>query len=154
MATPHEAVEGLVLAHRVCWDVVPLYSVTTTPGRKRLVQVGFEVVLAGGFDPSTPTPLPGSPAVDGLFRNLREIATAALPPDDIEIDHEIEHFDHSIAEPKKRRRQEVQLKIAITHHVGFQRPVDSHEVEYLRLLEARLRQLGACKGDWDAPHEA
>jgi hypothetical protein len=131
---------------------MPLYSVAASTGRKR-VQIGFEVVLAGAFGSHEETPLPGSAAVDDLFRDLRRIAAAVLPEDDGEIDHDIELFDHGLAEPARRHRVEVQLKIAITNHEGFQRSVDIHEVECIRTMEARLRKLGAHKGKWGGPQE-
>ena len=40
------------------------------------------------------------------------------------------------------------LKLAITHVAGFHVPVDEQEAAVLGTLQARLKELGACKGAW------
>jgi len=66
----------LVVRHKVCWEVVPIWHV---PLGGRKVKIGFEVELFGTHDHPKHSPAPGCEECHTIFSDVRRIATAVLP---------------------------------------------------------------------------
>lgn len=139
----------LVVHHKVCWEVAPIWHVT--PGGRR-VKIGFEVDLFGTHDHPKQPPSPGCEECHRVFSDLRRIASAVLPPSDRPSGYIIRPYDASIALSSRRHmRKDVVLTIEIVHRDQFDRDLDECETRCLHDIESALQALGACSGDWSSP---
>ena len=140
----------LVRNFRVCWEVWPEHMVVA--GQKR--QVGFTLELNGTHAPDMEHPEPSCHHCRRVFLALGSIARHILPKDRRPSMYEIQPYDQAIHyTPLRHNRNDVVLAIKILHREGLERPVDACEVHCLQEMEARLGELGACKGRWKPPSE-
>jgi hypothetical protein len=152
LADDAAVLKQLVVRHKVCWEVVPIWHVPPGGGQ---VKIGFEVDLYGTHDHPEQPPLPGCHECHAVFSDLRRIATAVLPPSDRPSRYDIEPYDASIAfSPRRHMRKDVVLAIEIVHRDHFDRDIDDCETHCLRDIESALRALGACPGAWSPPRPA
>lgn len=136
----------LVVRHKVCWEVVPIWHVPLGGGK---VKIGFEVDLFGTHDHPKQSPLPGCQECHTVFSDLRRIANAVLPPSDRPSRSVIEPYEASIVlSPRRDMRKDVVLAIELVHRDRFDRDVDECETRCLRDIESALRALGVCPGIW------
>ena len=142
----------LVVRHKVCWEVVPIWNVPRGGGQ---VKIGFEVDLFGTHDHPKEPPLPGCEECHTVFSDLRRIASAVLPPSDRPSRYAIGPYEASIAlSPHRHMRKDVVLAIEIVHRDRFDRDIDDCETRCLHDIETALRALGACSGVWSPPRPA
>jgi hypothetical protein len=140
----------LVQRYRVCWDVRNEYIV----GLNHLwEQVGFSLELIGTHPAGIEHPEPGCIHCRNIYDALAQIASWITPKEVRPSFYEIEPFDNAIRyEPAHKRRPDVILKIKVLHREGFA-PVDACEVQCLREMEVRLREIGAHEGAWASRSE-
>lgn len=136
----------LVMQHKVCWDVWPEYHIKQD---KKKVQIGFELELIGTHYQPEQSPLPGCPECVKVYNDLKRIAQWIMPKEKRDSRYEIRIFDSSIHyAPQRKFRKEIALTIKILHREGFDRPTDACEVECLKEMEKKLKELGAQKVNW------
>lgn len=135
----------LVERFRVCWQVWPEYIFV---GREKR-QIGFMLELCGTHEPGVDHPAPGCPHCQRVFVALQAIADGILPHERRASKYEIEPYRQAISYSRARgNRSDVTLTIRILHREGFEGPVDECEVRCLKEMKQRLKELGACEGQW------
>ncbi len=136
----------LVMQHKVCWEIWPEYHIDRDGKR---VQIGFESELIGTHYHPEQTPLPGCPECVKVYNDLKRIAKWIMPEEKRDSRYEIRIFDSSIHyAPQRKFRKDIALTIKILHRERFDRPTDACEVECLKEMEKKLKELGAQKVDW------
>jgi len=136
----------LVIQHKVCWEVLPHFLIDKYDNR---IQVGFEIDLLGThYHPKQP-PTPGCPECLKVYKDLKQIAKWIMPKEKRDSHYDIGIFDSSIQwSPLRKLRDDITLTLNVLHRKGFDRPVDACEVECLKEMELKLKELGAKKGHW------
>jgi len=136
----------LVMQHKVCWEVWPEFHINRD-GKK--VQIGFELDLIGThYHPEHP-PLPGCAECGKVYNDLKQIAGWIMPKEERDSRYQIAIFDASIHySPRRKSRKDISLTIKILHREGFHQPVDHCEVECLKEMEKKLKELGTQKEQW------
>ncbi len=144
---PTAWLQELVRRHQVCWEVWP--EETMVDGRRR--QIGFELELSGTHPPEVNNASPGCDHCRNVFSALLDVAEYILPSrSDRPSEYIIGGYEPSVRySPKRGFRPDVSLTIKIVHRQGFG-PVDDCEQRCLKVMEDRLRTLGACPGVWQA----
>lgn len=148
VAAPDElaALKDLVVRHKVCWEVVPIWHIPH-PGER--MKIGVEVDLYGTHDHPKRPPIAGCEECHIVVDDLRRIANAVMPPSDRASRYVIEPYDVSISfSPRRRMRKDVTVAIDIVHRGPFDRNIDECEVHCLHDIESALRAFGACPGSW------
>jgi hypothetical protein len=114
------------------------------PGEEAVrIKNGFDLELYGTHDHGHSSLTPGCERCVATYGDLRQIAEWILPKEERPSVSEIESFDHSLhGERSAKPRFEVELKIAIRHRHGWDRPVDECEKRCLGEMEAKLREIG------------
>ena len=148
-ASEVNTLKDLVVRHKVCWEVVPIWHI---PRPNERVKIGFEVDLLGTHDHPKQPPIAGCDECHIVVDDLRRIANAVMPPSDRASRYEIEPYDVSISfSPRRHMRKDVTVAIDIVHRDHFDRDIDECEVHCLHDIESALRALGACPGSWSEP---
>ena len=133
---------------KVCWKVWP--ECIYVGDQKR--QVGYQLELAGTHEAEVAHPRPGCEQCQSVYNALRQIAEYIIPREERPSTYEIGPFDRSIHYwPLHSNRPDVLLTIKILHRRGSDQPVDECEDRCLEEMEARLRELGACRLRWTDP---
>lgn len=147
-----EKLRKLVMHHKVCWEVWPEYHINQD-GRK--VQIGFELDIIGTHYHPEQLPQPGCAECVKVYNDLKQIAQAVIPKEERDSRYEITIFDASIQyAPKRKLRKDITLTIKVLHREGFDQPLDGCEVECLKEMEGKLKELGAQKEHWKEPFGA
>ena len=142
----YDKIEELVGQHKVCWEVVPEYHMNQKGER---VQIGFELDLIGTHYHPEQSPIPGCKECVNVYEDLKQIAQCIMPKEERDSVYEIRSFDVSIHQaPLRKFRKDITLAIKILHREGFDRPKDACEVECLKEMEKKLKDLGAHQGYW------
>jgi len=129
----------------VCWEVFAERVAEADKPRA----IGFELELSGIHTPADRKPLPGCDLCKEVFEDLKRVAVWILPQEHRASVYEIAPYEAAIRSSSRRqRRQEVSLSIRILHGHHYGDPVDRCEQRCLREMEERLKQLGACPGEW------
>jgi hypothetical protein len=145
----------LAQEHKAVYEVHPAVSVASGQS----VQVGFDIELYGTHGAAVleghePAPSPGCERCVRVWHDLRDVASAVLPPDDRASRYEIVSFDHSLHYDRKRKprptidRPDVKLLIELRHRDVYNRPVDPCESLCLDEIKAALRSLGVQEQTW------
>ena len=133
---------------KVCWKVWPEYIFVGDQKR----QVGYELELAGTHEAEVAHPEPGSEHCQHVYDALRQIAEYIIPREGRPSAYEIGPFDRSIRYwPLHSNRPDVMLTIRLVHRHGYEQPLNECEDRCLKEMEARLRDLGACRLQWREP---
>ena len=141
-----ERLRQLVETHEVCWEVQPLDS---KPVKGDMLQVGYALTLSGIFNDPQRTELPLRDKLDLVLESLRKIAADLQATVRDEKDIKVTAFDPDLQmSPVRESRIEAGLKLAVTHVAAFHTPADAEEAAVVKTLQARLHELGACKGAW------
>ena len=116
--------------------------------------VGYELVLSGIHAQGSHPPQPGCDLCRDVYDDLKKIAEGILPEEHRASFYEIEPYRPVIRATRKRKlRGEVSLSIKILHRDHYEDPIDKCETRCLVEMEDRLKQIGACEGEWK-PNEA
>jgi len=84
-----------------------------------------------------------------VYEDLKQIAQWIMPKEERDSVYEIRAFDVSIHQaPLRKFRKDITLAMKILHREGFDRPKDVCEVECLKDMEKKLKDLGAHQGYW------
>jgi len=111
--------------------------------------VGYELVLSGLHARGSHPPRPGCHLCKDVYKDLRRIAQWILPNEHRPSFYEIEPHRPAIRATRKRKlREEVTLSIRILHRDHYQDPIDDCEARCLVEMEGRLKQIRACRGEW------
>lgn len=141
-----DKIKVLVGQHKVCWEVWPEYHINQK-GEK--VQIGFELDLVGTHYHPVQSPTPGCKECVKVYEDLNQIAHWIMPKEERDSVYGIRPFDVSIHQaPVRKFRKDITLAIKILHREGFDRPKDACEVECLKEMEKKLKDLGAHQGYW------
>ncbi len=136
----------LVKKHRVCWEVWPLFYLDNN-GNK--VQIGFDLEIFGTHCDEHETAEPGSQESAEILQDLKEVAESSIPQEKHYCRSEVQVFDNLIQfSPQRKFRDDFTVGIKITHRSGYDRPVDTCEIECLKEIEEKLTELGVQKGHW------
>jgi hypothetical protein len=143
-----DALRRLVDARQICFDVFP-ERVGFPDGARA---VGYELALSGIHAASDHPPLPGCDLCREVYDDLKRIAEWILPQEHRPSVCEIDPYQPVIrASTRRRLRSEVNLSIRIHHRQHFDAPIDTCETRCLREMRERLKQIGACEGEWLPP---
>jgi hypothetical protein len=141
-----DKIKEMVLQHKVCWEVGPEYHINKKSER---IQIGFELDLIGTHYHPIKTPLPGCDECVKVYEDLKRIAQWIMPKEERDSRYEIRIFDSSIKyAPKRKLRKDITLTIKILHREGFDRPLDACEVECVKEMQKKLKELGVPEGYW------
>lgn len=136
----------LVMHHKVCWEVWPEYYINKDGSK---LQIGFELELIGTHYHPEQSPLPGCEECVKVFNDLKQVADYITHKEEHLSRYELRIFVPSINySPRRNLRKDVTLTIKILHRDGFDRPVDGCEVECLKEMEGKLKDLGAQREHW------
>jgi hypothetical protein len=136
----------LVNKHRVCWEVWPLFYLGKD-GVK--VQIGFDLEVIGTHTDDEQTLEPGSQESAEILHDLKKVAEFIVPQEEQLCRSEIQVYDNLIQfSPLRKFRDDFTVGIKITHRTGYDRPVDKCEIDCLKQIEDRLKEVGAQKGHW------
>lgn len=136
----------LVMQHKVCWEDWPEYHIDQDGKR---VQIGFELELIGTHYHPEQSPVPGCAECVKVYEDLKQITQWIIPKEERDSRYKIELFDASIYySPQRKFRKDITISIKILHREGFDRPIDACEVECLKEMEKKLKELGAQKINW------
>lgn len=139
------ALRDFIRQHQVCWSSRPL----AVRHRQEPIQVGYELELKAVHCANHPPIHPGCQECSNLYRGLKRLADAVLPPPGRPTGYEIGPVDFAWHyNPFRGSKPEVVLKIRISHREGFFAPIDDCEKRCLTEMTQALRQLGACSGRW------
>ena len=134
----------LVLKHKVCWDVWPVYYIDKNRGK---VQIGFELDLVGIVSDLGKSP--ESAKSDKVLRDINNVAEWITSEEKQHCRSDINSFDNfKQYSPLRSFREDYKVGIKILHRVSIGRPVDNCEIECLADIEEKLKKLGAQKGHW------
>jgi hypothetical protein len=95
-------------------------------GDERPRPVGYVIEISATHDDPHVAPVAGCPACAAPLATLEEI----------------------VAYRRRGNRPEVRATILVEHGEGFDRPIDACEQRCLDEIVSRLKQLGACEGQW------
>ena len=138
--------KNLVNKHRVCWEVWPLFYLDKN-GVK--FQIGFDLEIFGTHSNEQQTLEPGSQESAEILEDLKKVAESIIPQEKQYCRSEIQVFDDLIQfSPLRKFRDDFTVGIKITHRSGYDRPVDACEIECLKQIEEKLKELGAQMGHW------
>lgn len=138
--------KNLVNKHRVCWEVWPLFYLVDN-GQK--VQIGFDLEIIGTHSDDQQTLERGSHESAEILQDLKKVAEFIVPQEKQLCRSEIQVYDNLIQfSPLRKFRDDFTVGIKITHRSGYDRPVDACEIDCLKQIEDRLKELGAQKGRW------
>ncbi len=136
----------LVMQHKVVW----LEYHIDRDGKK--VQIGFELELIGTHYHPEQSPVPGCAECVEVYEDIQQLAQWAIPQEERDSRYKTGIFDTSIHHsPRRKFRKDITLAIKILHCEGFDRPADAGEVECLKEMEKKLKELGAQKINWREP---
>ena len=136
----------LVRKHRVCWEVWPLFYLGKDGDK---VQIGFDLEVIGTHSDDQQTLEPGSQESAEILQDLKKVAEFIVPQEKQYCRSEIQVFENLIQfSPLRKFRDDFTVGIKITHRSGYDRPVDTCEIECLKQIEEKLKKLGAQKGHW------
>jgi len=97
---------------------------------------------------------PAAICAEKVYDDLKKIAEGIRPEEHRASFYEIEPYRPVIRATRKRKlRGEVSLSIKILHRDHYEEPIDKCETRCLVEMEDRLKQIGACEGEWK-PNEA
>lgn len=145
-----EELAALARRHRVCYEVWPEYIMVR--GERR--QIGFTLELSGTLESDGDYPYPQWVGCQRAFAALHRIAEAILPQEKRPSLYDIGPYDQALHYSRLRgNRPDVTVPIRILHRHGFERPVDACEIRCLEEMQQRLRELGACEGQWTSGKE-
>jgi len=128
----------LVTDHQVVYEV-------------RRLAMGFDIEFYGthAHRNEHPNIRPGCEHCEELWERLREIAEAALPPDDRASVYRAEGFRPGLTyAPKRHPRADVELVLEIRHRHDYNAVVDACEQRCRDEIVAGLRSLGLREGTW------
>lgn len=141
-----EELRNLIRRHRVCWEVWPLFYLDKN-GNK--VQIGFDLEIIGTHSEGQQVLEPGSQESAEILQDLKTVAESVIPQEKLRCRSEIQVFDNLIQySPLRKFREDFTVGVKITHRSGYDRPVDECEVQCIRQIEEKLKELGAQKGHW------
>ncbi len=116
--------------------------------------VGYELVLSGIHAQGSHPPQPGCDLCRDVYEDLKKIAEWIVPQEHRPSFYKIEPYRPVIRATRKRKlRQEVTLSVRILHRDHYEDPIDKCETRCLLEMEERLKQIGACEGEWK-PNDA
>lgn len=135
----------LVRRFRVCWEVWPEEARVGTERRR----IGFAIELSGTHEEGGGHPGPGCHRCKEIFAALHEIAEHILPREERPSCYEIGLYDSALHySPIRKNRPDVSLTVRINHRHRISDPVDGCQVQCLREMTQRLKQLGAPERQW------
>ena len=150
MNTVVEELQSLVERNRVCYEVWPEHLRV----RDKNIAVGFQLELLGMAPHEDGHPEPKWTELCHTFADLERIAEWILPKEHRASFYEIEPYRSVIRATRKRKlREEVSLSIKILHRDHYEDPIDKCETRCLMEMTDRLKQIGACEGEWK-PNQA
>ena len=141
----------IVRERKVFWTVIPI-DLVNQDGRK--YQAGFGLVLAGTAPEREENLHDGSKG--NVFKDLRQIANWLVPKDNqnirCDIKTNVSTFFYVPGEIDTERRNYV-VGIWIWNKGGMDEPVDIHQIEALKEMEEKLKQIGCPKERWKEQRE-
>jgi hypothetical protein len=141
-----QELKNLITRHRVCWEVWPLFYLDKNGDK---VQIGFDLEIIGTHSNEQQTLEPGSQESAEVLQDLKKVAESVIPQEKQYCRSEIQVFDNLIQfSPLRKFRDDFTVGVKITHRSGYDRPVDACEIECLKQIEEKLKELGAQKGHW------
>src|SRR5688572_14900518 len=141
-----EHMKELVQRHEVCWEVAQIKS-GTTDGES--LHVGYEVLIAGIYNDPEHATATIREKTDLVLGALREVAADLTQHAGLPAEHRLKPYDEGVQTASKREhRAEARIKLGLLSQEGFHVAADEKLAASLRLLETRLKALGASKGSW------
>lgn len=135
----------LVRDHEVCWESRPEYAA----GGESLRPVGFVVDVSATHHEPHRTPVAGCPECEAPFDVLRRVVDFILPREPRDSIYDVHIRGGSMRYDRRRgNRPEVVATVLIEHGAGADLPIDACERRCLEDIASRLKQLGACEGEW------
>jgi hypothetical protein len=150
-----EALQDVVLRHRVCYEVWPEWS--GCGGRAR--RIGYCVNICGvmdGVDCVRGHHVPGCAHCGLTYDEIRKIAELLTLKEHSDCRFKIEPFDRAwhIAPRQRWSRNEIIVNIKILHSHNVDGSVDESQERCLNELRVELKKLGVREGLWQAPKVA
>lgn len=136
----------IVKDHKVFWTTLPI-ELAGSEGRP--LKVGMSVALVGtdaednipGGDSEEPT------AFDKLYKMARWLTSGDTPG----IRFEIRRHDNVVfylPDDLRTNRKEYVVVIRVLHSEEFDLPLDENQIQIVKKIEAKLKELGCPKDHW------
>jgi hypothetical protein len=137
----------LVRVHEICWETRPEY----VAGDDAPQPVGYVVEISATHAEPHASPLAGCPLCRERLAAIEEVIAFVLPRDRRDSIYDVHVQSGSLRYDRRRgNRPEVVATILIEHGEGADRPIDDCERRCLHDIVSRLKQVGACEGEWHA----
>ena len=138
-------VVDLVKLYQISWGTWPEYL--TISGEER--RVGFELELSAAHEPGTGHLGPGCPACRHTYEALRAVADRILPAPERSSMCRVCPYGQALRYSKASgSRPDVVLRLKVLHEGGPERVKGQCELRCMKLMEATLAELGACRQRW------
>ena len=149
--TVPEALQNVVLRHKVCYEVWPEWS--GCGGRAR--RIGYCVSICGvndRVDCVRGHHVPGCQHCALTYDRLRQLAEWITLTGEPDCRLQIGPFDRAwhIAPRQRWSRNEIIVNVRILHSHNIDRPVNDSQERCLKELRAKLTKLGVSEGVWQA----
>ncbi len=137
-------VKQIVKKHKVYWIVQELINVNETGDK---VKNGFVLHLVGTRDEVS-----DEGKTSEIFRNLYRIAQWIMPKENPEVRFEIRQHDSVFfylpGDDRDENRRDLVVSLRVLHHEGFHRPIDKYQIEAIKEMEQKLKNIGSPKERW------
>ena len=87
-----------------------------------------------------------------IFENLDRIAQWIMPKESLEVRFDIRQqenlFFYLPGDDRDENRQNLVVSLRVLHREGFLRPIDKFQIEAIKEMEKRLKNIGSPKERW------
>lgn len=146
-ALTSEALQKIVLRHRVCYEVWPEWSGNGGPAKR----IGFAISLCGvNENGSAKNDVPGCPHCWLTYLKLRAVAEWITPEQEKACRFEIPAFDRAwhVAPNTRHARNETVVTIKIFHRHNTDAAIDDCQQQCLNEMRQKLADLGVRDNVW------
>lgn len=134
----------IVKKHKVYWIVQEIINVNK---RGDKVKNGFVLALVG-----TPHKIADQSKTTEIFENLDRIAQWIMSKENPEVRFQIKEHDNLFVylpgDDRDENRRNFVLSLRVLHREGFHRPIDEYQIEAIKEMEKKLKNIGSPKDRW------
>ncbi|MGB7291069.1 MAG: hypothetical protein WBD99_02720 [Thermodesulfobacteriota bacterium] len=134
----------IVKKHKVYWIVQELININEAGDK---IKNGFVLHLVGTRDEVS-----DESKTSEIFKNLDRIAQWIMPKENPEVRFEIRQHDSVFfylpGDDRDENRKNLVVSLRLLHHKGFHRPIDKYQIEAIKEMEKRLKNIGSPKDHW------
>ncbi len=134
----------IVKKHKVYWILQELININEKGDK---IKNGFVLYLVGTRDEVS-----NERKTAVIFKNLDRIAQWIMPKENPEVRFEIRQHDSVFfylpGDDRDENRRNLVVSLRVLHHEGFHRPIDKYQIEAIKEMEQKLKNIGSPKERW------